>query len=135
MYNGSYYSDKEELKIPQNYDGNAFVTEPRAPTTNEIPATASAETKISRGDNIFVDFPKGEDISEAHAESDEVQPTSQKFSLGGLFQGGLGNLLNFSSMSFGTEEILILALAAFLFFSKNGDKECALILLFLLFVH
>ena len=35
----------------------------------------------------------------------------------------------------GTEEILIIATAAFLFFSKGGDRECALILLLLLFIN
>ncbi len=57
----------------------------------------------------------------------------------GLFQGGLfgGTSLPIIKNGFklGTEELLLLALAAFLFFSKDGDKECALILLFLIFVN
>ncbi len=36
---------------------------------------------------------------------------------------------------FGTEEILILGIAAFLLFSKGGDKECAIILLLSLFLN
>jgi hypothetical protein len=35
---------------------------------------------------------------------------------------------------FGTEEILILGIAAFLLFSKGGDKECAIILLLSIFL-
>ncbi len=35
---------------------------------------------------------------------------------------------------FGTEEILIIGIAAFLLFSKDGDKECAIILLLSLFL-
>ena len=46
------------------------------------------------------------------------------------------DLKNFSPFKngFGTEEILILGIAAFLFFSKGGDKECAVILLLSLFI-
>ena len=39
---------------------------------------------------------------------------------------------NFGLQKIGTEEILIIATAAFLFFSKDGDKECAILLLLLL---
>lgn len=35
----------------------------------------------------------------------------------------------------GYEEILIIAIAAFLFFSADGDRECALILLALLLIN
>ena len=35
---------------------------------------------------------------------------------------------------FGAEDILIIATAAFLFFSKSGDKECAIMLLLLIFI-
>ena len=46
------------------------------------------------------------------------------------------DLKNFSPFKkgFGTEEILILGIAAFLLFSKGGDKECAIILLLSLFL-
>ena len=39
-----------------------------------------------------------------------------------------------SGFKIGLEEILIIAAAAFLFFSKDGDIECALMLLVLLFI-
>lgn len=38
------------------------------------------------------------------------------------------------SEGWGTEELLLIGLALFLFFSAEGDRECALILLLLLFV-
>ena len=47
---------------------------------------------------------------------------------------GTLNSIKDSFTKIGTEELLILALAAFLFFSKDGDRECALMLLALLFV-
>ena len=37
--------------------------------------------------------------------------------------------LSIFKKGFGTEEILIIGIAAFLLFSKGGDKECAIILL------
>lgn len=40
----------------------------------------------------------------------------------------------FSLPSLGTEEIILLCAAALLFFSKDGDRECALIILLLLFI-
>ena len=42
--------------------------------------------------------------------------------------------LGLSLPAFGTEDILIIATAAFLFFSKSGDKECAIMLLLLIFI-
>ena len=50
--------------------------------------------------------------------------------LGGLLPPSL-----FKDMKIGTEEILIGAIALFLLFSKSGDKECALMLLLLLFIN
>ena len=35
----------------------------------------------------------------------------------------------------GTEEILIIGLALFLFLSRDGDKECAILLALLLLIH
>ncbi len=56
---------------------------------------------------------------------DKLLPSS----LGNLFSGNL--LKNFH---LGWEELLILAVAALLFFSRDGDKECALMLLILIFI-
>lgn len=56
--------------------------------------------------------------------------------LGGLF-GSLGSLslpLSLKDIHIGTEELLIAGVALFLLFSKNGDKECAIMLLSSLFV-
>ncbi len=52
----------------------------------------------------------------------------------GDFFGNIFKNTKFSLQKIGTEEILILAAAAFLFFSRDGDKECALMLLLLLFI-
>ncbi len=56
-----------------------------------------------------------------------------------VFHSILGKTFDFKSLpffkkGFGTEEILIIGIAAFLLFSKGGDKECAIILLLSLFL-
>ena len=52
--------------------------------------------------------------------------------LGGI--GSIFNLKHLGDVKIGTEELLIAAVALFLLFSKNGDKECAIMLLLTLFV-
>ena len=52
-----------------------------------------------------------------------------------IFQKGFDiRSLSVFKKGFGTEEILIIGIAAFLLFSKGGDKECAIILLLSLFL-
>ena len=52
-----------------------------------------------------------------------------------LFSKGFDlKAMPFLKKGFGTEEILIIGIAAFLLFSKDGDKECAIILLLSLFL-
>jgi hypothetical protein len=55
----------------------------------------------------------------------------------GFLQNILGNInIRMPSLDkIGFEEILIIAIAAFLFFSADGDRECALILLALLLIN
>ena len=57
---------------------------------------------------------------------------SSVFSQFPLFSGL--SSLGLSVPKFGAEDILIIATAAFLFFSKTGDKECAIMLLLLIFI-
>ena len=106
MYTRSYSDKESPVSIPENYDGTAF------------------------GENTK-DF-----------ESEEAfSPLTNKFSLKSLFpEGGiLGSLKKsfprISSPKIGTEEILLAALALYLFLSKDGDKECAVILLILLLIN
>ena len=54
-----------------------------------------------------------------------------------ILPSGIQSLFNpkkLASFKIGLEEILIIAAAAFLFFRKDGDIECAIMLLLLLFV-
>ena len=109
MYSRSYYPDETPPTLPNGYDGVAF-----SERIDDIPT-----------DNQPLIEPK------------ETVPTSGGASiLSGLFgKGGLFGIEGIKMPKIGTEEILIIATAAFLLFSKNGDRECALILLFLLFIN
>lgn len=54
-----------------------------------------------------------------------------------LIPSGLGKILPgtlFGSFKLGGEELLIGAVAIFMLLSSNGDKECAIMLLLLLFI-
>ncbi|MBQ8720163.1 MAG: hypothetical protein IJY65_03935 [Clostridia bacterium] len=120
-YSRSYEKVEDEvIKIPDGYDGNAFrqesepvshITQPQNPPPEETePAGAFGD---SRSDGLFSLF--------------------DKFPIGKIFSGlGGGVLPKFKMPEIHGEEILIIALAAFLFFSKGGDKESAIMLLLLL---
>lgn len=108
MYSRSYYPEDTHPSLPDGYDGVAF---------------------SERIDDVIADPPQ--------VEHNEAVPTSGGTSiLSGLFgKGSLFGIEGLKMPKIGTEEILIIATAAFLLFSKNGDRECALILLFLLFIN
>lgn len=119
MYSRSYYADEAtRVSLPENYDGTAFME--RGPEEiTDVTFIESEEEKTveasSQSDGLLGGFGK-------------IPILSSLFGQG----GGLGSL---KMPSIGVEEILILATAAFLFFSKDGDKESALILLLLLLIN
>ena len=107
MYTRNYF-DGGEVGMPRGYDGIAL-----------------------RGD-----VAEPEEATTAAIVSSEAKPTGGKPG-GGILSGLLGNLhIGIPSLDkIGYEEILILGIAAFLFFSADGDRECALILLALLLIN
>lgn len=106
MYTRDFRECEVEMNIPPAYSGNAF----------------------SDGDTLHK-----EDTEECISKKDGgIMSALSRLVPGGKFD--FGNL-PFLKKGFGTEEILILALAAFLLFSKDGDKECAVILLLVLFLN
>ena len=119
MYSRSDYADEAtRVSLPENYDGTAFME--RVP--EEITEVAFIE-------------PEKEKIVEASSQNDGLVGGFGKIPiLSSLFGQGTG-LGSLKMPSIGVEEILILATAAFLFFSKDGDKESALILLLLLLIN
>ncbi len=134
MYTRSYFQDDENLSIPENYDGNAF----RGDSTDiqeEI-----KETQIQK--NPF-EPPYRESDEPCVASKDredkkrDTGPISisallQKFQPSSLF--GKFDFLKDGRFDIGSEEILIIGVAIFLFFSEGRDIECALMLLFLLLI-
>ena len=110
MYSRSFYPEAEEkTMLPENYDGTAF----QPPSEGEDSAECSLSPKPS----------------EAVAEAGLFKGGSLSL-LSGLF----GGLPSIKMPKIGTEEIIILTVAALLFFNKDGDKECAILLLVLLFI-
>lgn len=95
-------------------------------------------------DDVARQFPEGYSGTMLDAESHSDAPNEERtdehaVSASGWAHGlgGLGSLLRpgfIKEFKIGTEELLIGAVALFLLFSKNGDKECAIMLLLTLFV-
>ena len=141
MYSRSYYPDeRSELRIPEGYDGTALTSAEQPPETEirstpKISAIPKAEVKISPADT-------------APKETEESAPASvdlgeERGAFGNLFSGSLSTLGRFLPKGFrlhgifddlGIEELLIIGIALFLFFSHSGDKELALMLAFLIFI-
>lgn len=117
MYSRSYTERPVDLAVPESYGGVAL--------------TGGFATEGERAE---------ESAAPSSAEPLAEEKTEQTF-LGGIFNGflqgsGIGRLG--SKLPFlqkvGSEEILIILAALFLFFSKEGDKECAAALILLLFI-
>ena len=126
MYTRSYPEKESGIYIPESYGGTAFRESPdNQKNVNEQYEEQRAIREESYG---------------ALNEDKESVPTSggiygllNKLPIASVF-GNLFSKEKFSLQNFGTEEILIIAAAAFLFFSKEGDKECAIMLILLLFI-
>lgn len=121
MYSRSYYPDGVgKVNLPQNYDGTAFIERESPEQEDSVQAS-------------FIDSPQGE---RDQKEESFFKGLSGGSVLSGLFsKGGLLGGLNLKIPEIGTEEILLIAIAAFLFFSKDGDKESAIFLLLLLLIN
>ena len=118
MYSRSYSAENENILIPDGYAGTAL---PLGVHSEPV----ESETEEAAPVSIGTDTEKTESVG----------------SFSGLFSklpfGELSRLLPFEHIGikkFGTEEILILAVAAFLLFSRDGDTECAIMLILLLFI-
>ena len=133
MYTRSYSDKESPVSIPENYDGTAF-----GENTKDFESEEEITSKVAFAPPFFAGE---EEEKQKNAESAEAfSPLTNKFSLKSLFpEGGfLGSLKKsfprISSPKIGTEEILLAALALYLFLSKDGDKECAIMLIILLFI-
>ncbi len=103
------YPEREstpEVSIPEHYSGTVF-KEHESPT---VECGVHSDTETTGGFLGTLPF------------------------LGKILPKGIFGNQTERSFKLGTEELLIIAVAAFLFFSKDGDRECALLLLALLFI-
>ena len=139
MYTRSYHPEDEKIKVPENYDGNALREEIRDDAPLSLTLTKSiGETKISPRDDI----PTIEEEATESTETDKKDIDDavkvgmfERLTQNGFLGKKLGGLIRLNNFKLGSEEILIAAIALFLLFSKDGDIECALMLLLLLFIN
>ena len=124
MYSRSFIDEEVGLSLPQNYDGTTFKdgnlsdkTHTRPPTNAENPSSPPEKEELTASAVATPKFPFASMLGVG------------KNLFGGLFGG------TFKLPKLGTEEILIIATALFLLFSKDGDKECAILLLLLLLIN
>ena len=121
MYTGNYYQSDEGMRLPRDYNGCAFNEEANA--TNE-----EAGTGADAGESV-------ETVGSANFGGGLFESLASAFPLGRILPERVRSALHLEKFKIGTEELLIIALALFLFLSKDGDKECAIILFLLIFVN
>ena len=124
MYTRSYSGEIERMAPPANYDGFAFSD------------GDSCEKNCTRPPTNEVQEPISEPVEEECVSAD-ARPKSPLSGIFGFGKGLFGGLKStpFKLPKLGSEEILIIATALFLMFSKEGDKECAVLLLLLLLIN
>lgn len=111
MYSRSYDSTEErEVSIPLHYDGVAF---------GDV-STAAEEDRA-----------EDEDVKASAPPAERGFGLNLPFLKGILSPAALGGV---RMPKIGKEEIILLTAAAFLFFTNSGDKECAIMLLLLVFL-
>ena len=139
MYSRVKGDSENRIIVPENYDGTAFMetvdegAKPQGERKIRVLGECSADAKMSPGDPQ-----KNSEICDTAAEEADVSVGAffEKIPFGGRLSKWFGALpiSGILPKKFGTEEILIIAAALLLFFSKSGDKECAVMLGLLLFV-
>ena len=122
MYSRGNYNDAptDVITVPPNYSGSTFS------------GGSGEETKAFEVESGNKEATSPKDI-ESNSETEKVGLFGNIGNIFGGFtglKGGIGEKIR----SIDTEDILLIGLALFLFFSKDGDKECALMLIFLLFL-
>ena len=133
MYSRSYIEKTSQKRIPDGYDGIAI----REDEADEKLDTGSPNTENPTMQDSPTLNPWEEDALDKGEKKEESVGAFSFLGtpLGSLFGSvKLPFLGSLKMPKIGTEEILILVAAAYLFFSKDGDKECALILILILFV-
>ena len=138
MYTRPYFQNSAEVSVPEKYDGNALKDETIEKSDNdEFRSTESEEMN----EELRAPWDRVESTASEQAEQTGAAVDSRRGILGGLMKnlpfGSLPFKFNFTGgegLKLGYEEILIIAIALFLIFSKSGDKECGIALLAMIFI-
>ena len=121
------YGNESGIVIPERYGGTSF----GAQTSDEV---YSAPPHATDSEKDYVPTSGSVHTEKVGKSGKDGSPSSflSKLPFSDFFTKITKNDF-FSLQNIGKEEILIIAAAAFLFFSKEGDRECAIMLLLLLF--
>ncbi len=125
MYTRAYNDERHGIVIPESYGGTALFDNPIEEAAAE---QDKKEAEVSKN--------PWEEVHNEPQKKAENEATASAFSrlpFGDFFINIFKNS-NVGLQKIGIEEILIIATAAFLFFSKEGDRECAIMLILLLFL-
>ena len=125
MYTRSY-DEKLGIVIPESYGGTLLREDDAHVGNNDQMEESDVLSNKNPWENERV---HNENLAESEPAFSLLGALPFRNFFGDIFKNG-----KFSLQKIGTEEILIIATAAFLLFSKNGDKECAIMLLLLLFL-
>ena len=139
MYTRTYQAEEEKITVPENYDGNAFREDRECESFSPCDINTSQNTETEAKCDMIQESASG---ASTECSVDSEKTSSGDGILASIFKRGGGKSSFLDSLPFvkngrfdiGTEEILIVAVAVFLLLSKSGDKECAIMLLLLLFV-
>ena len=134
MYTRSYQNEeKDSVKIPEGYDGIAFRENEKA-SEETVAEDALKSPPLRAPWDEVKDSPAVAEPTMAHPIKNDsfLSGLFGKFNFGGLFERG--GLFKNGHINLGSEEILLIGVALLLLFNKSGDKECAIMLLLLLFV-
>ncbi len=122
------FQDTDERMIPENYDGIKFR---EGDVFKECPPDAPEACECGLN---------AADVGGSEECAGRTKREREPFAFGSLFKR-LPSILShelpmgkYLPKHFGTEELLIIGAALFLFFGKSSDKECAVMLILLLFV-
>lgn len=139
MYSRNYYPDESEIKVPENYDGIAFSDKALSNEEDDVHTSEKKSRLETKKDELKFSPKEIEDCEEVFKSESENKKGIFGIDFLSFFKGIIPGKSDFNLKSLipkiEAEELLLLGLAAFLFLSKDGDKECALILLILVFIH
>ena len=145
MYSRGYYTEKKEkFSIPDGYDGTALLEKDSERPPNDDGKNLSNLTAEHTKKEIKISPPHIHNDSECEeSEETDKEPEKRPSGISGILDGlQLGRLKGFFKrdechtlpFSFDFEDLLIIGIAFFLFFSKNGDRELGFMLIALIFI-